>query len=118
MTTGLTQRAVSASGRARHCYRDPLTGKQVPYHLVMIAARLSDALRKHINDARAALAALGLSDDADRVVALAIARLSTNPAPRGGAHRRRNDVSADVARDLESLGITPPQPGGKGEKAK
>lgn len=117
MTAGLTCKVVAKSGVVRHCYRDPATGRRLKSHLVAAAVHLSDALRRHIDAARSALATLGMADDADSVISFAVARLSASPA-KPGPKRRGNDVSARVARDLESLGIKPPKPGGEGEKVK
>ena len=117
MTADLTCKVVAKSGVVRRRYRDPATGRRLPHHLVAAAIRLSDALRKHIDAARSALATLGMADDADSVISLAVARLSENPA-KPGPRRRGNNVSARVARDLESLGIKPPKPGGEEEKVK
>lgn len=117
MTAGLTCKVVAKSGVVRRYYRDPATGRRLPHHLVTAAIRLSDALRKHIDAARSALATLGMADDADSVISFAVARISASPA-KPGPKRRGNDVSARVAHDLESLGIKPPKPGGEGEKVK
>ena len=117
MTAGLTYKVVTKSGVVRHYYHDPATGRRLQSYLVAAAIRLSDALREHIDAARSALATLGMADDADSVISFAVARLSASPA-KPGPRRRGNDVSAKVARDLESLGIKPPKPGGEGEKMK
>ena len=117
MTAGLTCKTIAKSGVVRHYYSDPATGRRLPHHLVTAAIRLSDALRKHIDAARSAMATLGMADDADSVISLAVARLSESPA-KPGPRRHGNNVSARVARDLESLGIKPPKPGGEGEKVK
>ena len=115
MTTGLTCKTVAKSGVVNYYYHDPVTGRRLKSYLVAAAIHLSDALRNHIDAARSALATLGMADDADSIISLAVARLSTSPAKHG---RRRNDVSAKVARDLESLGINPPKPNREGEKVK
>lgn len=117
MTAGLTRKVVTKSGVVRHYYHDPVTGRRLQSYLVAAAIRLSYALREHLDAARSALATLGMADDADSVISFAVARLSASPA-KPGPRRRGNDVSAKVARDLESLGIKPPEPGGKGEKEK
>ena len=117
MTAGLTCKVVAKSGVVRRYYRDQATGKRLQSYRVAVAIRLSDALREHIDAARSAMATLGMADDADSVISLAVARLSASPA-KPGPKRRGNDVSARVARDLESLGIKPPKPGGEGEKVK
>ena len=117
MTTGLTCRTVAKSGVVNYYYHDPVTGRRLKSCLVAAAIHLSDVLRKHIGAARSALATLGMADDADSVISLAVARLSASPT-KPGPKRRGNDVSARVARDLESLGIKPPKPGGEGEKVK
>ena len=110
MTTGLTCKTVAKSGVVNYYYHDPVTGRRLRSYLVATAIHLSDALRKHIDAARSALATIGMADDADSIISLSVARLSASPSKHG---RRRNDVSAKVARDLESIGINPPKPGGE-----
>lgn len=117
MTAGFTSRVVTKSGNVRRCYRNPATGKQMPHYVVTMALRLSETIQANIDATRSALSTLGMEDAADDIVSFAIARLSSS-AKSGRPHGRGNDVSAKVARDLESLGIKPPKPGGEGEKVK
>ena len=118
MTAGLTCKVVTKSGNVRHCYRNPATGKQMPHYVVTMALRLSETIQAHLDATRSALSTHGMEDAADDVVSFAIARLSAPSAKSGRPHGRGNDVSAKVARDLESLGIKPPNHGGEGEKVK